>query len=63
MLIAAQGYFEAFIFSKKFSGPKSNSWLPGTARSKGTMLVRSMVFCPLSNPERREGESMSPSNR
>ncbi len=25
MLTAAQGYFDDFIFSKKFSGPKSNS--------------------------------------
>ncbi len=61
MLIAAQGYFDAFIFSWKFSGPKSNSWLPGTAMSNGSRLVRSMVFWPLSNPDSSDGDSMSPS--
>jgi hypothetical protein len=61
MVIEAQGYFDAFTFSKKFFGPKSNSWLPGTAMSNGTILVRSIVFCPLSSPESSEGESMSPS--
>ena len=63
MLTAAQGYFDALTLSAKFCGPKSNSWLPGTARSKGTMLVRSMVFWPLSNDDISEGDSMSPSNR
>ena len=60
---AAHGYFEALTFSKKFAGPKSNSWLPGTARSNGTRLVRSMVFWPLSKPDSSDGDSISPSNR
>src|SRR5436190_14901754 len=61
MLIAAQGYFDAFIWARKLSGPKSNSWLPGTAMSNGTRLVNSMVLAPLSKPDCNDGESMSPS--
>src|ERR1043166_7797034 len=56
MLIAAHGYFDAFIWATKLSGPKSNSWLPGTAMSKGTRLVNSMVLAPLSKPDCSDGE-------
>ncbi|OIQ67640.1 hypothetical protein GALL_507800 [mine drainage metagenome] len=62
MLTVAQGYFDFATLSKKFAGPKSNSWLPGTAMSNGTRLVRSIVFCPLSSPDISEGDSISPSN-
>ena len=61
-LTAPQGYLDCSTRCRNASVPKSNSWLPGTARSNGITLVSSTMLAPLSSPDISDGDSMSPSN-
>jgi hypothetical protein len=56
----SQVNFDSFMRSRKTSSPKSNSWLPSTARSRPVAFQTAIICRPLKMFDATEGASVSP---
>ena len=59
-LPASHVAFDSASRCSSISGPKSNSWLPRTAKSNPMALASAIMCAPLSTPDSSDGEIMSP---
>ena len=59
-LVPSQGKSDSPKRCRAMSGPKSNSWLPGTATSMPMAFISSTIWLPLVRPDMTEGEIKSP---